>query len=196
MHFIYLSFAILSQLYPMNNLKALVMLQLPCCSCCLASFRDHAGYNYLKVSGGLGGLCMTRFGSVYSHFGKQRHAWILHCALALWSRAVDSQVRGNLRHQPQWQWTGSFLPTLMSLSSVKPCFLQSFHKGSCLIPTACNWYFGEPISPIALLRHCSSKPADEGQQGAGTALILWLHRSVCWTHPQQLWQTWCIVINS
>lgn len=91
MHFIYLSFAIVSQLSPIGNLKALFMLQLPCCSCCLASFRDHAGFDHLKFSGGLGG-------SAYSHFGKQRHIWILHwlCEAGLWT-----PVSGNLGHQPQ-----------------------------------------------------------------------------------------------
>lgn len=61
----------------MDNLKALLILQLLCCSCCLASFWDQAGYDHLKVSGGLGGLCMAKFDSAYSHFGEQRHTWIL-----------------------------------------------------------------------------------------------------------------------
>ncbi|RMC07242.1 hypothetical protein DUI87_16699 [Hirundo rustica rustica] len=48
--------------------------------------RVQAGHDHLKVSGGLGGVCMAKFGSACSHFGKQRHTGILHwlCEVGLW----------------------------------------------------------------------------------------------------------------
>lgn len=53
MRLTYLGFAVLPQLYPLDNLKALLMLQLPCCNCCLPSFRGHAEHDHLKVFGGM-----------------------------------------------------------------------------------------------------------------------------------------------
>lgn len=106
----------------------------------------------------------------------------------LWIGAMDSCVSGNLRHQLQWQVTGSFVPTLTSLSSAKPFFAKLPQRlltdPYCLLLVL--WGAHQPHCSLEMLLFQTC-----WWRAAGTAVILWLHRSVCWSHPQQLWQTWC-----
>lgn len=114
--------------------------------------------------------------------------WV--CESKLWTHILMARSEAPTPVNPTVQRQGSFFPTLRSLRSLKP-FLQCFCKGSFLVPAAVNWYFGEPVSLTAHPGYCPSRPADAVQQGAGTATILWLHRGVCYSHLQQLWQPRC-----